>query len=944
MISIGVERGAINVSNRASDRTLPPAGPPFGLVQSIFRRKRPFPKKEKNREELLNSLLFDHIEERYNNIKLAHSETCQWLLTNKNYLAWKDQEQVLDHHGLLWLKGKPGSGKSTLIKFALIEAKRSRVNDIHISFFFNARGSLLEKDTFGMYRSLLFQLLTKLPRGQEVFDEFELLELPRSPSYSWTMMQLKMVLNRAIEELGKRWLWIYVDALDECDEDQIRDMVGFFDILGQYTVTSQINMRVFFASRYYPRIITPKKVELRLDDEEQHSRDIERYIRSELRTGDDAERKVIERIREEVKRRASGVFIWVVLVVQILNKAYDHGQIPSLEKRLQEIPVDLDQLFREIISRDDQNLESMRLCIQCILFAKRPLTREELYFAIYSGTNPEEVGSLHTENITTNVMDAFILSSSKGLAELTHSQYPTVQFIHETIRDFLLKGNGMQYIQGKSTESLVGYGHDSLKQCCVTYVASAQRYLSNSPPENIISPSTLDIYPQIAPATPPFIGYALSHIFYHANAAQANDVSQVSFLKEFSIQHWAHMNSVFGHRPHWFSHDSPDLSLLTILTHENAASLITSMLEIDSQAGIEGPVHDSPLRTALEYMHYDALGALLAPSGVHNSVSQPASLFYPPNDSELDDLIRTYHDCLFRGISAEPLLHLYFHWGTKGNIAILLRSGRFPTDANISTALQCSPLTIAAERGYEDIVKLLLDQQGANLNVQDYLGLTPLSRAIRGGRLNLVALLVQRTQIDINLQCSAGRSPLSYAAENGLVDIFKLVFRHPDVAVNLRDEKGRTPLFYAAMRGCDGIIKILIDSTGVDLVSRDSIGHTALSYAAMNGHDGAVRQLLKLNTGQVDVNSRDTIHGRTPLLFSLEYGYETIAKLLLAEPNTNIHLANNHGRTPLDYARAKEMHEAAQIISLRMLEAREKVAAEDSSDALVKFGIFRSDV
>jgi len=680
-----------------------------------------------------------------------------------------------------------------------------------------------------------------------------------------------------------------------------------------------------------------------------NSRDIERYIQSELRTGDDTQGEAIERIRGEVKRRASGVFIWVVLVVQILNRAYDHGRILGLEKRLQEIPDDLGQLFRGIITRDDQNIESMRLCIQWILFAKRPLTREELYFAIYSGTDPEEVGSWNSEGITPEVMDAFILSCSKGLAELTHSRKPTIQFIHETIRDFLLKENGMQYIQGTSTQSLVGSGHDSLKQCCVNYVSSAQEFLSSSPPVNINSLGTVDSHRQMAPARPPFIGYALLHIFYHANAAQANGVSQVSFFKEFSVQHWIHLTKVFSEpgtiqaskpRPDSVRRYSPDLSLLNILAQENLPSLIKTVLEIDPQADIEGSIHDSPLRTALENMHYDALGALLTPSRAQNSVSQSASLLRPPNRTELDGLIGTYYFCSNRRRSAESLLYLYFQWGTKSDVAVLLRSGRFRSDANISAAMQCSPLTVAADRGYEDVVKSLLDQQDVDPNVQDYLGLTPLSRAIREGRLNLVSLLVQSTQIDINLQCSAGRSPLSYAAENGHEDIFKLVFCHPDVGVNLRDKKGRTPFFYAAMRGREGIIRPLIDSTGVDVISRDSIGHTALSYAAMNGHEGVVRQLL--STGKVDVNSRDTINARTPLLFALEYGYKTIAKLLLDEPDIDVHLAKNCGQTPLDYARDKGMYEATQIISLRTLERREKVLEEDSSDTLTSFSNFGS--
>ena len=88
----------------------------------------------------------------------------------------------------------------------------------------------------------------------------------------------------------------------------------------------------------------------------------------------------------------------------------------------------------------------MQLCIRWILFARRPLTRQELYFAVYASTQLEDVGDINPDNINDEVIDAYILSSSKGLAELTGSKKPVVQFIHETIREFLLKGDGIQHI------------------------------------------------------------------------------------------------------------------------------------------------------------------------------------------------------------------------------------------------------------------------------------------------------------------------------------------------------------------------------------------------------------------------------------------------------------------------------------------------------------------
>ena len=109
---------------------------------------------------------------RRSGIKPNHVETCQWLLTHSDYLDWLDPKKAVEHHGFLWIRGKPGAGKSTIMNFAYTEAIKEKAGTV-ISFFFNARGDVLERSTTGMYRSLLFQLLNAIPRLIEVFNEPE---------------------------------------------------------------------------------------------------------------------------------------------------------------------------------------------------------------------------------------------------------------------------------------------------------------------------------------------------------------------------------------------------------------------------------------------------------------------------------------------------------------------------------------------------------------------------------------------------------------------------------------------------------------------------------------------------------------------------------------------------------------------------------------------------
>jgi hypothetical protein len=135
-------------------------------------------------------------------IKIAY-ETCKWLLKKSEYLDWLNPEKRPDHYGSLWMKGKPGTGKSTLMKFALSNSRRSMKDRIVISFFFNARGADLEKSTVGMYRSLLLQLLERLPQLQYVFEFIGFANWNSDSDRMWSIESLKDLFQQVVQSLGQ---------------------------------------------------------------------------------------------------------------------------------------------------------------------------------------------------------------------------------------------------------------------------------------------------------------------------------------------------------------------------------------------------------------------------------------------------------------------------------------------------------------------------------------------------------------------------------------------------------------------------------------------------------------------------------------------------------------------------------------------------------------------
>jgi ABC-type lipoprotein export system ATPase subunit len=103
------------------------------------------------------------MESRLATISPAHAETYTWIVEATEYSRWQSQSCRPENHCVLWIKGKPGSGKSTLMKYALQIAQERGDGDVVASFLFNARGQSLDKCAEGMYGSLLHQVLTELP-------------------------------------------------------------------------------------------------------------------------------------------------------------------------------------------------------------------------------------------------------------------------------------------------------------------------------------------------------------------------------------------------------------------------------------------------------------------------------------------------------------------------------------------------------------------------------------------------------------------------------------------------------------------------------------------------------------------------------------------------------------------------------------------------------------
>jgi ankyrin repeat protein len=227
-----------------------------------------------------------------------------------------------------------------------------------------------------------------------------------------------------------------------------------------------------------------------------------------------------------------------------------------------------------------------------------------------------------------------------------------------------------------------------------------------------------------------------------------------------------------------------------------------------------------------------------------------------------------------------------------------------------------TPLSWAAENGYEILTRFLLFEEWANLNTRDNGGRTPLSRAAASGYRSVVELLLTKEDIDINARDCDGQTPLSQAAVNGYEEVVKLLLAKENIDVNTKDEHGQTPLSRVAGEGRQEIVQLFLMNERTSLNVRDVDGRTPLSLAAENGHEVIVELLLGKNAAKIskeemkwkseeekflltrsgaDPNIKDN-GGQTPLSWAIDNGHKAIIKLLVPIDATTLFLLTQKGK------------------------------------------------
>lgn len=119
-------------------------------------------------------------------------------------------------------------------------------------------------------------------------------------------------------------------------------------------------------------------------------------------------------------------------------------------------------------------------------------------------------------------------------------------------------------------------------------------------------------------------------------------------------------------------------------------------------------------------------------------------------------------------------------------------------DVNLACSLGCTPLRVAVERRYVDLVKLLLANKKTNINAADAEGCTPVFTASEKGYGDVLTLLIKQGA-SVKLNKIGGITPIHAAAYHGQAECAKLLIE-AGIDVYQVDDDDLTALDLAVMK------------------------------------------------------------------------------------------------------------------------------------------------
>jgi WD40 repeat protein len=439
--------------------------------------------------------------------------TCEWILSNPEYMRWVDGDTGSK---VLWLHALPATGKSILSSFIvknLLETKAM------CAYYFFRFGDQTKRSLSACLRSLSFQIAEQLPSFRKTLHEMSNTGVRFEKADARTIWQKVFTSILFKMTFSNTFYWV-IDGLDETDSPRL-----LIELI-QSISSSMLPIKVMLVSRRSPELVSAFErltaagpiQSLTIEDNEQ---DIRRYVEQEIdfmHAPPSLKAQVVRKLLE----RANGNFLWVNLALTEILQCLTPTDI---EETLEGLPSGMGELYHRmeisiLKSTRPRDQDLARTILTWAACPRRPLTLPELEQAL----KPEFPVLLDLSFTISQVCGQFVvIDSSKQIV-----------MVHQTAREYLVK----------STESalaiLPAEAHQKMFAKCMYFLdQSTQRRGSERRKSS-----------HLAADKEPFLRYAATSWPYHLylNSATSNEplILITKFLRSMSVLAWISSLAEFG--------------------------------------------------------------------------------------------------------------------------------------------------------------------------------------------------------------------------------------------------------------------------------------------------------------------------------------------------------------------------------------------------------------
>jgi hypothetical protein len=414
--------------------------------------------------------------------------SCHWFRITLEYTAWLEVEGT----SLLCVTAGAGRGKTTLTahvsQWVASDTKsvvagtqdQSRKTNppkpMVLVFFFQKANQETTGNASAALRSIITQLVKGFPDLISVaIKRYE--ALSTRGNFQWTWENLWDIFLQMLEKVPTGvTVYLILDAMDECDNDSRRTLLNYLHILAgdsllQVPLVGDIPpLKILITSRPDGHIIDGLPLFTNLEIKDSHtSTDIENFIDDWVSSFSKRRHlgsEIAQRIGQFLLENARGMFLWVVLIVEELERRDERLTSDSIGSRLCSIPLTLVNTYESILLRPPNTRKrDMWRILRWLLYGQRGLTVPELETAL----------CLETATWLDFAGDLQFLCGSLVRFDGTRGE---INLVHQTARDFLesfVKTASHDQLGDIPMESTAAHTH--LAEICVKFLLRSDTFL-----------------------------------------------------------------------------------------------------------------------------------------------------------------------------------------------------------------------------------------------------------------------------------------------------------------------------------------------------------------------------------------------------------------------------------------------------------------------------------